>query len=454
MLLKLLWIALFSCSLLAKDKLSIVSPHRKSIQKELIPLFEETYKAKYGTEVEVDWIDQGGTENDLRFIINRFDKNPKTSSIDVFWGGGEVTFYDLEGRGLLSPYQLPPELDKLLPQKLGSLNFRSDHNNWYATALSSFGIFYNKRVLSLLKKPEPSTWLDLGKKEYFEQVSVADPRQSSSSLMMFLIMLGAQGWDKGWGLFNALAGNTRKFTHSSSDPIKAVLTGEAALATAINFYASPKVASIGHKNLGFALPKKATIFNSDPVAILKGAPNRKVAERFVEFTLSQRAQEILIYPQGHEKGPQYSTLGRIAVIPKVYEEKSAKELELANPFGDESALNLDMKDIVETKKIVSELIGTIHVDLHHDLTAAWKHLIDHPDPEKEKLFLTPLVSKKEMESCKEKWDDPLFRTETKNEWMKRAQNRYEKILEEDSDGSNDNSSSFFKFLFASLDGRG
>ena len=418
----------FSFSVFAEDKISILSPHRKSVEKAYINLFKAHYKKTYGVSIEVDWVDQGGTENNVRFLAGRFSKDPETSTLDIFWGGGEVTFYDLERRGFLSPHILPKNVDKDLPKKFSNLSFRSKTNSWFATALSSFGIFYNKRVLDLLKKNEPSTWTDLGKKEYFEYVSVADPRQSSSSLMMFLIMLNSLGWDEGWGLLNALAGNTRKFTHSSSDPIKAVITGDAAIATAINFYATPKVAAIGPKNLGFVLPKSATIFNADPIAILKGAPHRKEAERFVNFVLSQKAQELLIYPKGHPKGPESSTLGRISVLPKVYEEKTAHALGIQNPFESKATdLNMDMNGIVETKKIVSELIGTIHVDLHRELQEAWKHLIDHPNPEKEKLFLTPLISRAEMEECKKEWKDPLFRTKKKNEWMERAQKRYQEI---------------------------
>lgn len=243
-------------------------------------------------------------------------------------------------------------------------------------------------------------------------------------------MLNTLGWEKGWNLLNGLAGNTRKFTHSSSDPIKAVLTGDAAVATAINFYAVPKIASLGKENLGFVLPANATIFNSDPVAILKGAPHRVVAERFVDFVLSEQAQKILIYPKGHEKGPKYNTLGRIAVIPKVYKEKSAIELDLVNPFDDgDSSLNMDMTDIVETKKIISEMIGTIHVDLHGILGETWRALIKKPSPELKTYFLKPLISKNEMEECKKSWKDPLFRTKKKNEWMKRAKKKYETILE-------------------------
>lgn len=419
----------FSTQVFAFSKLSIISPHRKSIQNEFVPLFQQYYKEKYGEDIEVEWIDQGGTENDLRFIMSRFSQNSKTSGIDIFWGGGEVTFYDLEKRGLLEAYKLPEKIDKNLPKVFSNLSFRSEKEVWYATALSSFGIFYNKRVLSLLKMPTPYTWKDLGKKEYYEYLSLSDPRQSSSSLMMFLIVLESLGWEEGWALLNKMAGNTRKFTHSSSDPIKAVLTGDAAMAAAINFYATPQVTSIGSKSLGFVLPKNATIFNCDPIGILRGAPSRKEAERFVDFVLSPEAQNLLIYPQGHKKGPKKSTLGRMAVLPEVYNAQSAILLNLFNPFKDfatEMLLNLD--GIVEKKNIIGDLLGVIHVDLHGEIQGAWKRLIDHPNQEKEKLFVKPLVTEKEMELYRKNWDNPLFKTKTIQEWIMRAKKRYEEIL--------------------------
>ena len=183
-------------NLKASDKLILISPHRKSIQNEFVSSFQKHYKKKYKKNVEVDWIDQGGTENNLRFIINRFKKNNKTSLIDIFWGGGEVTFYDLEQRNLLLPYKISSQLNKKLPQRISNLELRGSKGHWYATALSSFGIFYNKRVLSLLKMSEPKTWFDLYKPEYFDYISIADPRQSSSSLMMSLIMLNSLGGSK------------------------------------------------------------------------------------------------------------------------------------------------------------------------------------------------------------------------------------------------------------------
>ena len=56
----------------AKDTLVILSPHRKSIQDEYVPAFVEYYKAKFKTDVQVDWLDQGGTSDDVRFIRAKF----------------------------------------------------------------------------------------------------------------------------------------------------------------------------------------------------------------------------------------------------------------------------------------------------------------------------------------------------------------------------------------------
>ena len=275
---------------------------------------------------------------------------------------------------------------------------------------------------------EPSTWLDLHDPEYLDYISVADPRQSSSSLMMSLIMLHSLGWEKGWRLLNALAGNTRKFTHSSSDPIKAVLSGDAAIATAIDFYASPKVNSLGTKNLGFVLPENATIFNSDPIALLKGAPNKLVAQRFIEYILSPEAQKLFIYPKGSKEGPTKNELGRIAVRPDVYQVKDSKNFSGVNPFLlKEMDFTLNLDKIVEEKKVVSELIGTIHVDLHGTVRETWEKVIKSNSAKAKDLFFKPLVTKKEMQKYVKNWSNTKYRSTLKNTWMLKAKKRYQEI---------------------------
>src|SRR5690606_27815922 len=198
----------------AADKLVIISPHRKSIQQEFIPAFEDYYEKAFKTKIKVEWIDQGGTSDDIRFVRAKFAKNPKTSDIDVFWGGGTSTFMELAGDKLLAAYEIPADLKKEVPADAAGVPLFDESNTWIATAMSSFGIFYNKMVLKMDKLPEPSSWEDLANPVFQGHLSLTDPRRSGSASSMNTIVLQSLGWEKGWQLLTEIAGNTNRFTHS------------------------------------------------------------------------------------------------------------------------------------------------------------------------------------------------------------------------------------------------
>src|SRR5947208_16551607 len=82
-------------SALANDRLVVLSPHRKTIQEELIPLFQAYYKAKFGSQVDVEWVDQGGTSNAVRYLKTKAASNPAAVGLDVFWGGTAANFVDM-----------------------------------------------------------------------------------------------------------------------------------------------------------------------------------------------------------------------------------------------------------------------------------------------------------------------------------------------------------------------
>lgn len=430
-----LCLTLVHCLAALGDALTIISPHRKSIQTELIPSFKEHYQKTYGKKIQVDWIDQGGTESDLRFVLAQFASNPKSSGIDIFWGGGNFTFHDLDERGLLLPYQLPDSLSSKLDFKIAGIETRSPKNTWYASALSSFGIFFNRRLLKLLKIKEPTNWASLAEPTYYDQLSLADPRRSSSSLVMNLIILESLGWEQGWQVLYQQAGNARSFTHSSSDPIKAVVSGEASLATAIDFYAYAKISRLGKKNLGFVLPPSQTIFNADPIAILKGAPNSKEAKRFVNYVLSDEAQRKLVLPVGSGGGPRSTHLGRMAVLRSAYANwPEGVEQVVTNPFTIKNhTFALNVPKIARIKKLVSDLLGAVHIDVHKDLKKAWKGIIDRGlSPQEIELFGKAPISEQEMEKVLAKWDDNVFRNQLINKWITDAKKRYHKLAKQGS----------------------
>ncbi len=425
-------VVLFSFSWIAKaaqsDHLSIISPHRKSVQDEIIPRFVAHYKKTYNTPLQVDWLDQGGTENEMRYISAKFDKNPKSAGVDIFWGGGDVTFLELEERGYLQAYTLPSKLSALIPESVAGVPLRAHSNKWFGTAVSGFGIFYNRLLLKIQKIQEPQNWADLAKPEYFDHIVVADPRRSSTALFMNLIMLEAKGWEQGWQLLFGLAGNTRTFSQSSTDPIKAVVSGEASVAPAIDYFAASKIEDLGETKLGFVLPVGETVFNSDPVAILKGAPNQVAAGRFVEYLLSEEAQKIFILGKGSKDGPQQSTLARMAINPLAYENLNGQKPTVMNLYQYKGQqLKISFDKLAASKRLMGDLIGALHIDTHSELKKAWGQAIKAGKAKEALAWLAaPPFTQKELPGLLAKWDDNIFRNRKINEWIKFAQDKYKK----------------------------
>ena len=425
-----LLIGLVSANALATEKIVVLSPHRKSIQDEYVPAFKAFYQATYHSDVEVDWIDQGGTSDDVRFLKAKFEKNPATSGVDIFWGGGTATFLDLNKDKLLAPYDLPANLKKEIPETSGGVAFYDASKTWYASAMSSFGIFYNKKVLQLEKLPEPKTWADLADPKYKGHLTLTDPRKSGTANTMNNIVLQSLGWEKGWEMLTAIAGNTRTFTQSSSDPIKAVVSGDAAAAMTIDFYATPKIDELGKDNLGFIMPEGQTVIDPDPIAVVKGAPNKIAAERFMAFVLSADAQKILILPKGAAGGPKLSTLGRMAINPRAYDETNGKRVSEANPFKAQKFMKLDLEKSTKLQRVFNDLVGAIQVDTHNDLKSAWDAIVKRgaKPADLAALAKTP-VSENELLQLADKWGDDVLRNKTINAWVDFAKTKFKKLAD-------------------------
>lgn len=422
-------LASFSLSMpaFAKDALVIISPHRKSIQDEYVPAFVEYYKKTFGTDVRVDWLDQGGTSDDVRFIRAKFSNNPKTSGVDIFWGGGTSVFVDLSKENFLAKYELPKELKAQIPDNASGVPLYDKTLEWYASALSSFGVFYNKRILEFDKKPVPKSFRELADFRHQSELSLSDPRRSGTANTMNAIILQTEGWEKGWELLHALSGNARSFTHSSSDPIKAVVSGDVTMAMAIDFYANAKIGDLGPQNLGFALPEGQAVLDPDPIAILRGAPNRKVAERFVDFVLSIEGQKLLVLPKGVPGGPRNASLGRMMVNTEAYKVTEGKRINADNPFSQGGFIQLDIERASKLQRVFNDLVGALLVDTHHELKKAWVKIHKggkQPDPAKLKEFGRMPITEEEFWKAAEKWDSEVFRNETINAWVKFAKTKY------------------------------
>jgi iron(III) transport system substrate-binding protein len=248
----------------------------------------------------------------------------------------------------------------MIPKTLGGELWRTA--TLFGNAVSTFGIVYNvDRLKELNVTTPPAEWDDLADFRYFKQVGVTDPTKSGSIAKAFEMLvhqkmhdaardhlkqervpdeqidariaanekeidaykasLGKnykrgdvpdhlkayqasleQGWLDGIFLIQAIGGNARYFTDSATKVSIDVSMGDAAVGMSIDFYgryqAQTSRAPDGSERMLFVTPVGGTSVSCDPITLLRGAPTREVATRFIEFVLSEEGQRLWTYAPG------------------------------------------------------------------------------------------------------------------------------------------------------------
>lgn len=315
--------------------LVVVTPHIEQIRDEFGRGFEAWHERVYHEKVRVDWRSPGGTSEIYKLLQAQYEaavaqgafnfSNPKnptarpgTIPYSLIIGGGTYEHGRLK-RGI-SVHDPKDDKPKNLPisapagfedtqikewfgdNKCGSQALCDPDQFWIGTALSSFGIVYNKSVYKQIGLPEPTSFADLGNPKLQGFIALADPRQSGSisttmdSILNFYVWdlarregwdaeLAAamkaeadgikkaksegkppaeiaavplweeslrptrgdsiqKAWDQGWRVLREMACNTRYFTSSAPKPPLDVSQGEAAAGLAIDFYGRSQAQSI------------------------------------------------------------------------------------------------------------------------------------------------------------------------------------------------------------------
>jgi ABC-type Fe3+ transport system substrate-binding protein len=242
---------------------------------------------------------------------------------------------------------------------------------WIGTALSSFGIVFNRELMAEAGfANDPTTFADLTNPNLAGLVALADPRQSGSfttTIDMILSsyvwraaaaggwsdMLAQRGgldkaraaghadaideaWRQGWRTLREMTANARYFASSSTKPPVDVSQGEAAAGLAIDFYGKSQAQAIlrpgqspADSRVGYIDPLGESNYDADPVTILTGGPNFALAQDFVRFCLTKEAQALWQFPpgsldtpkapDGRPMGPVQHALRRLPVRRDMYE---------------------------------------------------------------------------------------------------------------------------------------
>ncbi len=294
-----------------------------------------------------------------------------TSDVDLFFGGGEYDHRSAFQQGLTVPpwpEGAPPaglftaeDGTELITAKIGGETWRTA--TLFGNAVSTFGICYNLDRLRELGLPVPARWEDLADPRYVRQLGVADPTKSGSIAKAFELIIHQQcqeavraagfapedvdrfeaaiaaaklppgampegvpaayqeaverGWLAGVRLVQRIGANARYFTDSAGKVPVDVSAGNAAAGLAIDFYgrfqAQYSRAPDGSEHMGFVTPEGGSGASCDPISLLRGAPHRELASRFIEFTLRDEGQRLWTYRPGTPGGPEKFALRRVPI---------------------------------------------------------------------------------------------------------------------------------------------
>jgi len=408
------------------DKLTLLSPHQETIQKEFTSAFKKWYVAKYKTNVELVWLDQGGTTNIVRFIESEFKRNPNGINIDIFFGGGTTPYLKLKKDGSLQTYRLPAGTLSKIPKDYAGSPVYDPEFQWYSACFSGFGILYNKQLFSMLGLPRPTKWSDLAKPEFAKWVSSSDPRQSGSIHQMYEIILQSYGWEKGFDVITKMNANVKVFGRGAGDIPRDVDLGETACGLAIDIYALAKIAESGPDKLGYVMPEGETVISGDAIAMLKGAPNKLVAQRFMDFVMGEPGQKLWMLKAGQPGGPEKDTLRRMCVMPHLYDALGNKADVPTNPFKWKTFMKFDDQKASARQGIVDDLIGALTIDVHSDLVKSWEAVRKGGmKPVAIKKLIEVPISEAELISIgRARWENQEFRNTKIAEWVRFAKAKY------------------------------
>lgn len=413
-------------------KLVLVSPHNTDIQQEFEAAFVQHHAVATGQRAVLEWRDVGGGSSAILNHLRNVYENSDRSGIDIVWGGGDFNFTRMAAEGLLSPMRLAADVTENIPDTFGGLIMCDAGGLWCGSAVSGFGIFYNKQLLTRLQLPLPQRWEDLGAPHFFDLVGLADPAQSGSAAASYeMIVQSEASWPAGWAKLLSILSNAKRFYAGAGDAAEALPSGEALVTTCIDFYGTNRMAKYPG-SLVYLSPKGQTAFNPDPIAILKNPPHPELAQHFVDFVLSRRGQALWALPVGHPDGPQTKPLGRQPIRRDVYVDYAGQLLDsIVNPYEVGQTMAIDTQLWNDSYGLLRQLVWAAAVRNVDFLKAAKARLIETDFPADAVALLNRLpdnvATREAVARTSQQLADRKARDEIVTEWVRFFRAQFQQV---------------------------
>ncbi|MCP4359947.1 MAG: ABC transporter substrate-binding protein [Chloroflexi bacterium] len=222
--------------------------------------------------------------------LARLEAEKDNPQFDIMWGGPIDTYIAGKNEGMFDQYE-SPNVENLLDKD----KYLDPDNYWAGIYLGSLGFATNKDFLEANPGLEaPTSWDDLLKPEYQDQLLVAHPSTSGTSYTAMSTILQLMGEENGWDFLNEYADQVLQFTKSGSAPAKFVGAGEGAVGVVFSHDIVKQIEN--GLPLVLSFPEDGTGYEIGGMAIVKGAQHPDAAQKWYDWALTPEAQAL---------GPKY-----------------------------------------------------------------------------------------------------------------------------------------------------
>ena len=242
------------------------------------PIFK-AYTAKTGVQINFIRLSTGE-------LVARATAEKNNPRADVIWGAPGDGFAAAKEAGIIEAYR-PASAEKI-PAEL------KDRDGFYTAVSKNTLVFMsNAKLLKEKGLKPPTSWNDLLDPAYKGQIQTADARTSGTALTRILSIYYAFGKDeeKTIDYQKKLHKNVQVYTKSGGG-----CTVPAALGQAIVCIAHMPDAMEAKKkgyDMVVTFPKEGVAAVIEGVALVKGAKNRELATKFIDWTFTRDMQDLL-----------------------------------------------------------------------------------------------------------------------------------------------------------------
>jgi len=239
-----------------------------------IPEFEKD------TGIKVQWVRLSSGE-----VLARLRAEAKNPQVSIWYGGPSQDHIAGKKAGMPAPYK--PPLEWTLPA-----NGHDPEWQWVGYYFGAIGFASNTEFLKRAGVPAPSSWEDLLKPAYKGQVAIAFPYTSGTSYTVLATLVQMMGEDKAFEYWKKLNQNVHHYDKSGSAPVTQAGLGEVGIAISFSHDILTKGSDKGYP-ITMTFPAEGTGFEIGAMSLVKGGQEPELAKKFVDWTLSVRAQSLM-----------------------------------------------------------------------------------------------------------------------------------------------------------------